>query len=161
MKLYPHWGSHLPLLMKIVPITEGSVLELGLGFFSTPVLHWLCYDKKRELVSYDDDVHYVKLFRQFGHSDYHKIFMVEDWDKIPIERLWDVVLIDHRDSRRRIEAKRLANYAKYVILHDSNPESNPCFRYSEVYPRYKYRHDYTSVRNHVTVLSNFVDLSNL
>ena len=116
---------------------------------------------KRELVSYDDDVHYVRLFRQFGYSDYHKIFMVEDWDKIPIERLWDVVLIDHRDSRRRIEAKRLANYAKYVILHDSNPESNPCFRYSEVYPRYKYRHDYTSVRNHVTVLSNFVDLSNL
>lgn len=160
MKLYPHWGSHLPLLMKIMPMTSGSVLELGIGFFSTPVLHWLCYEKKRELISYDDDIHYIRLFRQFN-SDYHKILMVEDWDKIPIEMPWDVALVDHQDKRRKFEVKRLANYAKYVIVHDTNPGGDYWFKFSEVFPLYKYRYDYTSVRNHVSVLSNFVDLSNL
>jgi hypothetical protein len=141
-------------------MTEGSVLELGLGFFSTPVLHWLCYDKKRELVSYDDNSTFIKLFKQFN-DDFHKVLMVDDWDKIEIERPWDVVLVDHTDDRRRFDIKRLANYAKYVIVHDTNPGADYSFKFSEVFPLYKYRYDYTSVRNHVTVLSNFVDLSNL
>ncbi len=160
MKLYPHWGSHLPLLIKIVPMTSGSVLELGLGFFSTPVLHWLCFEKNRELVSYDDDHTFIKMFKQFP-CDYHKILMVDDWDKIQIEKPWDVALVDHQDKRRKFEVKRLANYAKYVIVHDTNPGADYWFKFSEVFPLYKYRRDYTQYRNNVTVLSNFVDLSNL
>ena len=49
----PSDGSHLPVLIKMVLMTDGPILELGTGFFSTPVLHWLCAEKKRKLVSYD------------------------------------------------------------------------------------------------------------
>ena len=160
MKFYPQWGSHLPLLIKIGQMTKGPILELGVGLFSTPVLHWLCFESKRELVSYEGSETYIRFFKNF-RSDYHKIILAEDWDKIEIERPWDMVLVDHQDNRRRIEVERLANFAKYVIVHDTNPGADSYFRFSKVFPLYKYRHDDTSVRNHVTVLSNFVDLSNL
>ena len=54
MKIKPAWSSYLPLLIKVLQCSEGPVLELGTGLVSTPVLHWLCFDMGRELVSYDD-----------------------------------------------------------------------------------------------------------
>lgn len=160
MKIYPHWGSHLPVLIKVIQATKGPVLELGMGIYSTPILHWLCDEGKRELVSYDQVGAYMKWFKHF-ENDYHKISLVNDWDDVKIERHWDVALVDHNDDRRRIELERLANWAKYIVVHDTDPETDYYYKYSEVFPRFKYRHDYTNIKNNVGVVSNFVDLSNL
>lgn len=160
MKNYPHWGSHLPILMKVVRMTTGPVLELGIGLFSTPVLHWLCYETKRELVSYDQDRGYLKMFRNY-ESNFHKILPVDDWDKIEIERPWDVVLVDHIDERRRFDVARLAGYAKYILVHDANPEEDDRYQYSKVYPLFKYQYLYTKAAPSTMVLSNFEDLSKL
>lgn len=48
-------STHLAVLMEAVRRTAGPVLELGVGLYSTPVLHWLCYPTNRRLVSYDSD----------------------------------------------------------------------------------------------------------
>ena len=78
-----------------------------------------------------------------------------------ILELWDIVLIDHSpDKRRGIEAKRLANNAKYIILHDSEPDKDKLYQYSKAYPHFKFRYDYTEAYPNTTVLSNFVDLEN-
>jgi len=162
MKCYPHWGSHLPTLIKVVQMTTGPILELGIGMFSTPVLHWLCYENKRELVSYEQEDWYLKLFRYFN-NDYHKIIEVKDWDKIEIERPWDVVLVDHNDDRRVDEIKRLVNHVNYIIVHDTGPGpiTEAHYHYSKIFPLFKYRYDTEGTRNRTTVLSNFVDLNNL
>jgi hypothetical protein len=137
-------------------ISEGPVLELGMGIFSTPVLHWLCLDQKRPLVSYDNNAEYFKQNQAFENSG-HTIHYVEDWDKIDIERKWGVVFIDHSpDSRRQIEAKRVANLADYVILHDSEGGNESKFHFIEaVFPLFKYRYDYKKSRVYTSVVSNF------
>ena len=156
MKYYTHWGSHLPMLIKVVQMTTGPILELGVGLFSTPFLHWACHDSKRELVSYDHNEHYINLFKHFK-TDFHKLLLAKDWDKIKIERNWEIAFVDHEDARRYKEVKRLVNYAKYVIVHDTQPGSYKTHRYSEVFPLFKYRYDYKGASPNTTILSNFID----
>jgi len=158
-KMSLNYASHLSALIKAVLATDGDVLELGMGFFSTPVLHHLCILGKRKLVSYDNIDKYVIWARYYGYEGkYHKIHYVDNWDKAKIEKPWDVVLVDHSPNERRIiEIRRLAKYAKYIVIHDAERKKDREYHYSEIYPLFKYKSIWEEDRT--AVLSNFVDLT--
>jgi predicted O-methyltransferase YrrM len=155
-------GSHLPVLIKLVLMTDGSILELGTGFFSTPVLHWLCAEKKRKLVSYDSQEAFTELANNYL-TDFHEVHQVKDWSKIDIEsQYWSIVFIDHAPAQQRqLEMVRVANNADYVIVHDSELKHDKDYQYSKIAPLYKYRYDYDKVYPNTSVFSNFKDLKNL
>lgn len=154
------WGTHLPILMRLVDLTDGPILEMGTGVWSTPVLDFMCRETKRKLVSYDNDPDWHE-HNQRWQSDYHDIKLVEDWDKADIESTtWSIAFIDHKPAKRRkVDMGRIANNALFVVIHDSEPESDKYFKYSWAYKHYKYRYDYTKCRPNTTILSNFTDLS--
>ncbi|HET7099044.1 MAG TPA: hypothetical protein VFI61_02330 [Patescibacteria group bacterium] len=163
----PGWGSHLPVLANVLDKTEGPVLELGMGVFSTPFLHSMCESRKRLLVSYEENPYYVERHQTFA-NDNHKIILAENMDDAKIDDFkWSVVLVDHSALRRRIEAIRVAYIAQYVVLHDSDPPDPEHYGYPDkpfffdVYPHYKYRFDFTRMIPNTTVLSNFIDVSDL
>lgn len=160
----PLWGSHIPVLVKLLDITSGPVLELGMGAFSTPLLHSLCQNKDRLLVSYEEGDNYFAMHKPF-ESPLHQLVHImapEDWGKTKIEDTpWDVAFIDHCADRRAADAARLANIAKYVVIHDSDPSNDKYYHYPEIYPLFKYRYDYTKLVPNTTVLSNFVDVTGL
>lgn len=160
MRYNPNWSSHLPVLIKVMEASEGKVLEMGMGPFSTPVLHWLCLDRKRLLVSYESSLEYFKSNKNF-ETDLHKVVSVDDWDKVNINNVhWGVVFIDHAPSeRRKVDIKQLANCADYIVIHDSEESREKHYHYSEIYPLFKYRYDYKRQKPYTTVLSNFKDLS--
>lgn len=161
MKYWPHWGSFQPILIKIMQMTRGDVLELGMGNFSTPLLHNLCLDMGRNLVSYENDKKYYDMHVHF-HKPHHKLHFVEDWDKIDLNQEWSVAFVDHSPAkRRRVEIRRLVNNAEYVLVHDTQPEDDKFYRQSAMFELYKYRYDYTKIKPHTTVLSNFHDLTTL
>lgn len=153
------YGSHLPILARIMDLCDGPVLEMGMGLYSTPLLDLMCHESKRQLVSYDSDPVWFKENEKWA-SDYHQVKFVEDWDQADIEHtFWSVAFLDHKPAiRRKGDAHRIANNALYVILHDSEPESNKYFRYTWIYKYFKYRYDYTNCRPHTVVLSNFIKL---
>lgn len=162
-------GSHLPILMKIMAMTDGPVLELGMGLFSTPYLHWACYDSQRKLVSCDTHKEFMGMFifddpREAGNNyQFHKFIQVENknWDAIDLSGHWSVVLVDHHPGkRRREEMKRLANNADYIVVHDTDQKNDWYYKYAEYFPLFKYRYD-TLIYPRTTVLSNFKELSNL
>lgn len=159
-KYHPNFGTHLPVLIKLLEMSKGPVLELGMGVFSTPVLHILCAKYKRLLVSYESNKYYTERHQDFI-TDLHKINFVRNWDEAKIEEInWGLAFVDHDPtSHRHIEAGRLANVAKFVIIHDSEPNRN-C-NYDEIYHLFKYRFDYKKSTPWTTVLSNFVDLTDL
>lgn len=160
ISLKKEYSTHLPVLMKVVSLTDGDVLELGSGFYSTPFLHWACFPTKRQLVTYDS-LNYSDLMKRYQDDSFHKTIITDNYEKIDIEKSWDVAFVDHAPGiRRGIEAGRLAKYTKYVVLHDSNPHNDSEYGYNKIYPLYKYRFDYTEVTPNTTVLSNFVDLTN-
>lgn len=161
MKFQIKYGSHIPILVRILGMTNGAVLEMGGGWCSTPVLHWLCAPKQRYLLTLDDNPDIIRTF--IGcQSPNHTIWMVDDWDKVPIDREWDVVLIDHAPSeRRKVDIKRLKDLAKYIVVHDTYWKQEKHYHYKEIYPLFKYRFDYFDVYPYSTVLSNLVDLKDL
>lgn len=139
-------------------ITDGPVLELGMGISSTPLLHMLCFDRDRLLVSYEHDQQYANMFRKY-RSEAHKFKLVKNWDEVDTkEHKWSVVLVDHKpDERRVVEIQRFA-WVDYLVVHDSEPNNNHIFGYDKIFPLFKYRYDYTKARTHTTVLSNTKDL---
>jgi hypothetical protein len=164
-------GSHLPILMKLVGMTDGPILELGMGLFSTPYLHWACYDKQRKLVSYDTNKEFMNLFKYDDPREaknkygYHERILVKNknWDAEDLLSIhWSIVLVDHHPGpRRKEEVRRLADNADYIVVHDTNGRNNFYYKFTEVYPLFKYRYDYAKCYPFTTVLSNFKDLKNL
>lgn len=154
----PNFGTHIPVLIRVLQISQGPVLELGMGVFSTPLLHILCAKDNRLLISFESNQYYFERHQEFK-TDMHRINFVENWDLAKIEdKKWGVAFIDHDPtSRRHIEARRLTNVAEFVVIHDSEPERR-C-RYQDIYPLFKYRFDYKEFTPWTTVLSNFVNLA--
>jgi len=154
----PRYCSYIPMLVKAMMRVTGDVLELGAGIHSTYFLHWLCKDQGRQLYTYENDKGHYNLVKEC-EADFHHIYLVDDWDAIDIERPWGVVLIDHSPaSRRRKDVKRLAFYAKCIVLHDSQGRSDRHYRYSEIWPLFRYRRGYGKAIPQTTVVSNFIDV---
>lgn len=152
-------STHYPVLIKLAQITSGPILELGTGLYSTTLLHYLCLPTQRTLVSYDHSDDWALSAQQFTTS-FHTVRQITSFDEADIERSWDIAFVDHRPAeRRRVDIARLAHYARYVVIHDTEPASERFYRYNRVFPQYKYRYDFTALSPHTTVLSNFVDLS--
>lgn len=165
MRISGNYGTFLAPLMKVMAITTGDVLELGVGYFSTPYLHYQCLLSKRHLVSCDNDNGWIKRFATSNFANhryrgqYHSFNYVKNWDEADIEKPWDVALVDHSPDYRRIEEiKRLANFVKHIVIHDSNREFERMYHYSTIYPLFKYQLVWTGDNRHATVLSNFVNL---
>ena len=161
-----NYSSHLPLLMEMVHRTDGPILELGSGHYSTPFLHWACCPTERRLVTLESNPKFFKLAAQFA-DEWHTVDIVEDWDAYPLERPdghgsnWEIVFIDHDAHRRAPDAIRVAQTANFVICHDTCGRAEKHYHYKSVSPHYKYRYHFTKVRPRTTVLSNFVDVSRI
>jgi len=162
------YATHLGPLIACINKTDGDVLELGMGLFSTPYLHYACTIGKRSLLSLDNDKEWVRKFASsdFSHflyeNQYHHLQYIENWDETPIDKEWDVVLVDQTpDSARKESVKRLANLVQYIIIHDTNERHEKNYYYSEIYPLFKHKRVWDKDDRHATVLSNFRDLSDL
>lgn len=156
-------GTHIVPLVRCFELSTGDVLEIGTGLYSTPLLDWLCEMYGRKLVSLDTDKKWSSLNIEKYQKPSHDVIFAPDMDKINItDRHWGLVLIDHSPSpRRRIDISRLKNHADYIIIHDSQPSKDWKFRYSKIYPEFKYIFHYNKINPHTTVVSNFKNLDNL
>lgn len=151
-------ATHIPVLVRAFDLSGGDVLELGTGYFSTPILRWLCEMGRRKLYSYDkSNFWYQKALAK--PAPFHEVIKVDNWDKIEIERPWGLVLVDHSpDERRWVEIKRLANWAEYIIIHDSNLSKFKNYGYEKIWSLFKYRFNYNKISPNTTVVSNFNSL---
>ncbi len=155
-------STHFPMLIKLTERSLGPIAELGGGLFSTPLLHWLCFDNGKEVITYESYKHYYDFVKLF-ETETHKIIFVKDWDTQEYLDHYGVVFIDHtipgRTHTRADDALKFKDKADFIILHDAGQDSNPKYGYEKIYPEFKYRHDWTGCIPHVTVLSNKYDLS--
>ncbi len=160
MNVSLNYGSHLGALIKAVEKTDGDILELGMGVFSTPYLHYSAILRNRKLVSYENFKEWLQFFIDYRYEcPNHEIHFVEKYSDAPIDKEWDIVLIDQTpDSSRSEEIRRLAWKAKYIVIHDANPSNDKVTHYSEIYPLFKYKIDWHGDHNRATILSNFIDL---
>ena len=156
------FGSHLPVLMKVMEISDGPVLELGSGYYSTVYLHWACFNAKRPLTTIESKWQYYREIKNL-RCDWHDIQHVKKWKHAEqyYKKDWSVVLVDQGPGYNRGPSAAQLTHADYVVLHDSDEDS---YGYSKIYPLFKYRFDYHPAENctpGTTVLSNKHDLTDL
>jgi hypothetical protein len=146
-------------LIRAVSLTDGPVLEMGMGNASSIFLHWACAPTKRPLVSFESNPKFFGWATKF-RTDFHEVVCISNWALADIEREWDVALVDYPPGwRRKEDIRRLANYVKYLVVHDTEGRNDHRFRYSEVFPLFKWQYNYDFCMPKASVLSNFVDLS--
>jgi hypothetical protein len=167
----PSFGSHIPLLLKVMSISTGNVLECGAGFYSTPILHWLCLEQGKDLYTYEGDWEWYCNFKRFRHS-HHRVRWVEnnEWRNVKLRltngKKWGVAFLDQNphNARRKIAIK-LANICDFVIIHDSDPFTEKLYFYRSdkigCFKHFKYIYEHTKYNPHTTVMSNFYDVKSL
>jgi hypothetical protein len=149
-------STHNPMLIKAIMISNGPVLEVGAGIYSTPLLHWLCQILGRNLVTYENVPDFYIFARKFM-SSYHRVRYIKNWDEMDLKTHWGVVLIDHDPhSRRIIDLVNLKDKADYIVVHDTDMEDE--FHWEKAWPHFKYRYTWKDCRPWTTVVSNFKNL---
>lgn len=155
-------ATHVPLLTRVFDISEGDVLEIGTGYFSTLLLHWLSTMSKRHVYSYESkDGWYQKALKY--NKNYHHIVLCKNWESADfVNKHWGVVFVDHSpEARRHVDVARLKDKADYIVIHDTSPECDEIYQYSKIWPLFKYRYDYTKIAPNTSVVSNFKNLKNI
>ena len=151
-------ATHIPVLVRAFAKTKGDILEIGTGYFSTALLRWLCEMSGRTLYSYEHSPFWYAKAKA-TESDFHKVIKVETYDELPVDKQWGLVFIDHApDYRRQVEIERFANNADMMVVHDTNPEHDKGYHYSNIWHLFKYRYDFKLFNPNTSVVSNFIDL---
>ena len=65
-------GNAIPLAVSAIA-AEGDILELGLGMFSTPILHKIAYDKNVEFYSVETDEKWAAKFKHYALTKSHYV----------------------------------------------------------------------------------------
>ena len=152
-----HWSTHMPMLIKAVQASRGTVVEVGGGVFSTPLLHWLCKEAGRKLITYENEPQFFAFSHEF-QSHLHSVRLIKDWDEMDFKSHCGVVFIDHHpEFRRGLDAIRFKDSADFIVMHDT--ERPDKYNYNEVWKHFKYVHHYKDCRPWTSVVSNFKDLS--
>lgn len=162
MNLY---STHLPVLRHLLSKTDGPILELGMGLFSTKLFH----ESGRTIVSMENILPWLEKFKPM-HSALHSLVYIPSWvdflSSSPYAKMqWDIVFVDFGGGKtqqvlRGPIALGMRDMAKYVVCHDTEVIRWQ-YSYRDTLPQFKYRFDYKKYKNWTSVLSDSVDVTNM
>jgi hypothetical protein len=152
------YGTHFHPLLASLLNTEGLVIELGTGDYSTPLIHEICKFQGRPVISYDDSVEWQQNFIDLQISS-HNFILVKNWSAIDVIPC-GVVLIDHYPPEQRVvDIKRFRDVAQILVVHDTDKMNY--YGYGSVFSEFKYCHKYERYLKSTTLLSNHIDVTKL
>lgn len=116
--MVPH-ATHQQTLIRAVLNTTGPILELGAGWFSTPILHELAKHMGRRVITVEHDpAWYLELIHL--QTDWHEFVKVEDWDEFIPCGPYGVAFVDHHPAERRaVDIERLIPHVDVFVIHDT------------------------------------------
>ncbi|CAF0983663.1 unnamed protein product [Brachionus calyciflorus] len=171
---YSYGSNSIPLVISAL-ITNGNLVELGMGSFSTPLLHKISSDYNRQLVSIDTNQDWINRFIIYNTTKNHRLYFYHDFNNF--QQKFDtkfsklgLVLVDHiYAGLRPIHAKYFANNTEIVIVHDAEKRSDTFYLYEKnnnIRAFFKYACKFSLYQNFektsyisTLILSNFIDLT--
>lgn len=149
------YSTHQVPLISAVLQTEGPVVEFGMGHYTTPILHELCFGRK--LLSIEGEPEWAKQFEYLATGSHiHFVVANHKWETadeiVDTQERYGVAFIDHGDMEYRVrDIRRMANRAEFIVVHDSNV---PGYKYADAFAEFKFCSEYEPNVIHTTVLSN-------
>lgn len=146
-KLTP-FSSHQPVLIHTLnTIKEGKVLEYGMGWNSTKIMHMICGMQNRQLLSVDTSELWFNRFTEF-ESDNHELLYLSEQEFTKYEHPlfkehYSIALIDGSPgSARHKVVELLKDKVDYFVVHDTEEYANN-FRY----PLFTYEWDFSGFKH--------------
>jgi len=151
------WESHQPVLVELLTRRPDSrVLELGMGYASTPIVLALSASS----VSIETDKAWFARFSRFSGPQHQLLHLSDytdsEWRSPYLEQDWDVAFVDNSPySTRQSNLLKLADKARFIVCHDTEE----CFKpagsdYRWDFSSFRYVWTYTRFDNYTTVASN-------
>ena len=113
-----------PLIHMLNTIVEGDVLEFGMGWHSTPIMHLLCGIQGRNLLSVDTDKNWFDKFKDY-RAPWHQLQLSEQepifkGQHSMFDKHYAIAFVDAAPAQiRQPVIERIKDVADYVIVHDS------------------------------------------
>lgn len=164
------YGSNAIPLAVAALSARGDLLELGMGMFSTPLLHKIAIDQNRLLVSVDTELGWVQKFTGYNSTQHHRIYHLGDPNKMHsfgLDKKWGMVLVDHLSGETRYQdVINFANISQMVVVHDAERVSESYYNYerNKIRNYFSYTCKYSlydqTKSNYIStlLLSNFVNM---
>lgn len=181
------YATHQQALITAVARTTGSVLELGAGHYSTPVLSALCGTARRFLVTAEHEENWLAEFKHLENYR-HALQHVTDWATwdewpawagavqaranhvlaldevepvkiaVPGVRRWGVAFIDHGIAHLRGPCiEKLRDTTEVFVVHDT--EQMKMYGYDAVLPKFKYAITARTRWPYTSIVSDVVDVT--
>lgn len=152
------FSTHQRSLVVSAANTSGPVLELGSGWYSTPLLHELCKPSGRVLFTIDDSEEWVSQFRNLETRS-HSIKHVPLWeDAVFSEPRYGLVFVDHAPAhRRKEEILRLIDVTDVFVVHDW--EDKESYGYDVIESMFEFISVDNSHVAQTAILSSKIDVS--
>lgn len=167
------FGSNLIPLTVAALATTGDILEIGMGKFSTPLLHDISSNFDRDLTSVDSNRDWVNQFVNYNSSSYHKVFYIDYDDLFAYgqDKRWGLVLVDHTNaSSRFFNVIRFAKSSRMVVVHDAEKINEKIYLYEKynIVSYFKYACKFSlylsksqTLYVSTLLLSNYIDMDEI
>ncbi len=113
-----------PLIHMLNTIVGGDVLEFGMGWHSTPLMHLICGIQGRNLLSVDTDKEWFVKFEEY-RAPWHQLQLsaqepIFKGQHGMFDKHYAIAFVDAAPAQIRQPAiEKLKDVADYVIVHDS------------------------------------------
>ena len=154
-------GSHVPFLAAAIMRSDGPVAEFGTGWWSTPLIHYMCKGQ-RMAESYETDFEWLKQMKQFAGPGHH-LYEVHRWEDVAIQGPYGVAFVDcsmDRSSKahhRPALVKRLKGKAKFIVCHDTEADIRPAagdYGWAQLDGLFRFQSTFKGIRPWTTVYSD-------
>jgi len=154
------FASHQPVLMTLLnKIKKAKVLELGIGYGSTPII----VDNSEFSEHYETDLDWFNNLKQEFSSEKHIFELIKnhskyEWDDaVVFEKEWDIAFIDNASGEsRQSNLLKLKDKAKFIVCHDTEELYKPsASNYGWDFSTFKYQYVFDKYNTFTSVVSNF------
>jgi hypothetical protein len=152
MNLYDPWSTHLPALVQAVMRYGSRVLEIGCGWYSTPMLHTI----SSQVITLESDPQWAAKFKSVARpGQLHIAPDILYAAKAFSVHTFDVVFVDCDPVGARAACVELfLDRRCCVVAHDTEVNN-----YTELLKRIRYQKHFDFVMPRTSHLSNFLDVS--
>lgn len=117
-----NYATHQKVLRKVLTLVDKPVLELGSGYYSTPLINEMLRGKNIFCLTIDHDRKWLDKFTSLAYK-YHSFqcYTESELRKFWSEdnTAWGLVFIDYGSWKiRRDAVRRYLDVAEYIIVHD-------------------------------------------
>lgn len=150
------FATHMPVLLACLRHTTGPILEMGAGFFSTPLINAFAVGRLARTI--ETDGHWFSTLapictRKSFYPHQHQFQYLPDYADATLEdQFWSVALIDHGPAeRRQLDIARLRGRCELLVVHDSE---SAAYDYGPALDLFRYRYDYKRMLPWTSVVSD-------